>query len=48
MYLCSYRIKHSLDKYILCNSIREEDQTAIQNIRAAVDVHRRALESVFT
>jgi len=46
MYVYSYRIEHSLDTYILYNSIQEE-HTATQNICAAVNIHRRALESVF-
>ncbi|XP_025263767.1 uncharacterized protein LOC109610147 [Camponotus floridanus] len=41
--IASYRIEHSLDTYILYNSI-QEDHTAIQNICAAVNIHRRALE----
>lgn len=46
MRIYSYRIEHSLDKYVLCNSIQEAN-AAIRNISVAVNMHRRALKSVF-
>ncbi|KAH0945333.1 hypothetical protein HN011_001538 [Eciton burchellii] len=41
--IANYRIEHSIDEYALCNSMRRKNR-AIQNISAAVDIHRRALE----
>ncbi|XP_072749169.1 uncharacterized protein [Anoplolepis gracilipes] len=40
----SYRIEHSLDKYISCNFIPKKHDTVIQNISAAVKIHLRALK----
>jgi len=44
-YTCSYRIEHSVDEYASCNSIQRKNR-AMQNISAAVDIHRRALELI--
>lgn len=44
-YCCSYRIQHSLDKYTDANS-HIEDRMAIQKICNAVQIHRKAVQSV--
>ncbi|XP_072749158.1 uncharacterized protein [Anoplolepis gracilipes] len=42
--IASYRIEHSLNKYILCNFTPKEDHTVIQNISAAANIHLKAIE----
>ena len=48
IYIYSYRIEHSLDKYVLHNYKHEENYMIIMNISTAVDMHRKALESVLS
>lgn len=45
-YICSYRIECSVDKYTLHNSAQKKDYIVHRNITAAVDIHRKAYESV--
>ncbi|RLU17765.1 hypothetical protein DMN91_010002 [Ooceraea biroi] len=44
--VANYRIEHSADDYVFCNSIQEKNRIEkfIQNISAAVDIHRTAIE----
>jgi hypothetical protein len=44
-YVCSYRIKHSIDHYAY-NPLERGDRVILQNIVAAVDLHRKALALV--
>lgn len=44
--ICSYRIECSIGKYASHNSAQKEDYVVHRNIIAAVDIHRKAYESV--